>query len=387
MSEISMKPLILCVAAEASGDHILSTLLPHLMALAPHFRWEGIGGPQSVAAGLVSHIDPKTLAAHGFTEALRVLPATLRALKQMSALIPQARGLILVDAPELNMRLLDRARQFKIPVIYLAPPQVWAWRSWRIHRLRKVDWLGCLFEFEAEWFRAHGLEATCIGHPLVEFYPPIKVKKEKRTVYRLLLVPGSRSSTVKKSLPLMLDVALDFHKKMISQHTIQVMIAVSSWVRHDIFKIINRKQSKFDKIGISIQFWDQLQPLKTEAQSEDLIALCHAGTATLELGLAGIPYVAIAPLSPISTLIARLLIQVPYFSLPNLILGAMIFPELGPTNCKQKMITDVIVKLATSDTLVDKCFELKRINHLVGVPDYRSISRQIIQFICKINFT
>ena len=120
---------MLCVAIEASGDRLLAHTLktlqstsPDLPLKAPHehhskHTWEliGIGGPQSQAAGLDTLIDPQMLAAHGLTEALRVLPATLRAWRLLKKIALQVDAYLLVDAPELNMRLLRWVKTHRDP--------------------------------------------------------------------------------------------------------------------------------------------------------------------------------------------------------------------------------------------------------------------------------
>lgn len=335
---------VLCVTTEASGDALLASLLPQLISSAPSLSWEGIGGPLSVQAGLKSHVDPEVLCAHGLTEAINVLPATWRALRHMSALISSARALVLVDAPELNMRLLKRATRAQVPVVYLAPPQVWAWRSWRAERLRSAQLLGCLFEFEVRWFRDRGIAARHLRHPLMDYVYPSAVLEE-RGPCTLILAPGSRPSAVKASFSVMLSAASQVITRPGSNYTKRLIVAVSPWVSEWIRVTLKSSHERLAQRGIQVELWDQLKPLH-RAQVERYVAICHAGTVSLELGLAGVPYVAIAPLSPFSALIAKRLVRAPYFSLPNLILGALTCPELGPDRCHANAIIEELVQLA-----------------------------------------
>jgi len=370
------RPLVLCVATEASGDTLLASLLPHLMSLAPSYRWEGIGGPLSVDAGLKSHIDPKTLSAHGLTEALSVAPAMFNALKVMSDLLPQASAVLLVDSPELNMRLLKRASRRSIPVSYLAPPQVWAWRPWRARTLRAASWLGCLFAFEASWLRRQGVPAEHIGHPLTSLVTQSHATGDGPC--RLLLAPGSRRSTVKASLPLMLSAALMAINTRGVTLRRALILAVSPWVSEEVERLLDPFRETLSAQGVQLSYWDQLTPLRSP-HHERYVALCHAGTATLELGLAQIPSVVIAPLSPLSAFIAERLIQVPYFSLPNLILNQDVFVEVGPASINPRRISDEVVKISSPHNYNLARDELSALAMMTGEQDKKELSRKLIE--------
>ena len=371
------RPLVLCVAAEASGDTLLASLLPQLKALAPSVRWEGIGGPLSVNAGLVSHINPKTLSAHGLTEALSVVPAMLNALKVMSELLPEASALLLVDAPELNMRLLKRASRRSIPIAYLAPPQVWAWRPWRARTLRRASWLGCLFAFEERWFRQRGLRAEHIGHPLTSLVRQSQATDDEGPC-RLLLAPGSRRSTVKASLHLMLSAALLAIHTRGASFKRSIIIAVSPWVVEEVERQLRPYKETLSAQGVQLSYWDQLTPLRSPHR-ERYLGICHAGTATLELGLAQIPTVVIAPLSPLSTFIAKRFIRVPYFSLPNVILKRRVFVEIDPEGTISRSISDEVVKLSAHPNYNRTKSELSSLSRVMKTQDNDYLARKLIE--------
>ncbi|MBM4290052.1 MAG: hypothetical protein FJ138_00250 [Deltaproteobacteria bacterium] len=299
---------------EASGDALLAALLPHLRALRPDLRWAGMGGPLSAAAGLEVLVDPRPLAAHGLTEALGALPATLRALRRLRALAGDARALLLVDAPEVNTRLLRHAVARGIPAAYLAPPQAWAWRAGRAELLREARWLGCLFGFEAAWYAARGARAVEVGHPL-RLAPPPLLDPDGGHV---LLCPGSRPSSVRRALPLAVGAlaALNARRAARGEGALRGVVALSGWLAGS--GAGEEARALAARLGVPLEAREGLRPALDGAR----VALCHAGTATLELGLAGLPFVAMAPLSALRAAVARRLVRAPRYALPNLLLGA-----------------------------------------------------------------
>jgi lipid-A-disaccharide synthase len=311
---------VLCAAMEASGDALLAHLLPPLRALHPEARWVGMGGQLSAAAGLEVVVDPRPLAAHGLTEALSALPATLRALRALRALAGESRALLLVDAPEVNTRLLRHAVALGRPVAYLAPPQAWAWRPGRAALLREARWLGCLFGFEAEWYQARGGRAVEVGHPL-RLAPPPRLDP---TAGHLLICPGSRPSAARRALPLSLAAlaALNARRAHRGEAPLRGVLALSGWLEGAEAEA----RGLAARLGVPLEVRAGLPAAMEGAR----LALCHAGTATLELGLAGLPFVAMAPLSPLSAAVARRLVRAPHYALPNLILGARVCEELPP---------------------------------------------------------
>ena len=199
---------ILCVSAEPSGDQLLAPIIRELVALGAQPL--GVGGEHSRQAGLelICHTDE--LSGAGIVEALPAIPRHVRTLARLKHLIPTVDALLVVDAPELGTRLLKNAHKCGLRTAYLAPPQAWAWRPWRAKKLSNCHWVGCLFSFEAEWYRRRGVPAVCIGHPLARVTPlPPSVKEG------IAILPGSRVGYVRRVLPILLKAAMRLeHPKM-----------------------------------------------------------------------------------------------------------------------------------------------------------------------------
>ena len=152
--------------------------------------------------------DRKGLSVTGTTEALGGLAPTLRAYRQLSSELKSVDAVLLCDYPEVNLRLAKKAYQLNIPVVYLAPPQAWAWRPWRSTALRKAHYVGCLFPFSTHWYRARGVTARWLGHPLAE------ARQSCGTRMRELGCPAWQPrSTVRRTLPAMLKVIKYFRNE------------------------------------------------------------------------------------------------------------------------------------------------------------------------------
>ena len=387
--------MILCVAAEASGDRLLASLLPELRRALPSETWEGVGGALSVEAGLTSWLDPRELSAHGLTEALHVVPATLKALKLLRANIPRARALLLVDAPELNMRLLKTAHHHHVPVMYLAPPQAWAWRPWRARALKRAAWVGCLFEFEAQWYRERGVKARCVGHPLkAEREPLARALREAHLNLerpkKLLLCPGSRRSSFQRALPLMIQASLKAMAQAPERFEPTLTLVLSDWLKADerVEALIQEAQSRCERSGAQLNIISN-RTLFTERALLELspaLAIAHAGTITLELALSGVPFVAVAPLSPLSQWVAANIIQTQDYSLPNLILKEQAFMELSPLLKAQEATATLAVildEMSAPHVYQDIARFTRKVNKSVSVLYADEICREMTALLIK----
>jgi lipid-A-disaccharide synthase len=226
--------------------------------------------------------------------------------------IAAADAALLVDFPEVNQRLLARARA---PVAWLAPPQAWAWRPWRARAVARAAWVGCLLPFEADWYRDHGVEAEWVGHPLAE--APVPPPAAAPCV---ALLPGSRDGTVRRLLPVLLAAAVRLRR---DRPRLRFSLAVASTVE----RLAVRRAVVASDLPIA------LHDDAPSALAEATVAVAGAGTATLQAALAGRPVVAVARLHPASAAVARRLVRVDHVALPNLVLGRRAFAECVQDDC------------------------------------------------------
>ncbi|HUF92385.1 MAG TPA: lipid-A-disaccharide synthase, partial [Candidatus Limnocylindria bacterium] len=197
---------------EASGDLHGALLCRALRAAAPGCRLVGMGGPRMRAEGMEVAIDLTGAAAVGGTEAVGRVPALVRAYRTLRTMLAGAAppsALVLVDFPEFNLRLAAAARRAGVPVVYFIPPQIWAWRPWRIRALRRLTSLVlAVLPFEYALYRRAGVRVEFVGHPVLDALASAPGREEARRHLGLEgaaavigLLPGSRREEVERLLP------------------------------------------------------------------------------------------------------------------------------------------------------------------------------------------
>ncbi len=234
--------------------------------------------------------------------------------------------LILIDYPDMNLRLAKAAHKRKIPVLYYISPQVWAWRSGRVKNIaRYVDRLAVILPFEVDFYKTFGVRVEFVGHPLLD-----RIKNETRKgrfLPRLIfrdqiligLFPGSRPAEIKAILPILLETAALLTRQY--GQRIRFILPVAGTLD---FKPIQEKIRPYQEQGVSLEL--------TSGDSQKTLGRCHlaivaSGTVTLEAAILGIPILIVYKVSPVNYWIARHLIDVPYVGLVNWVAGEKIIPE------------------------------------------------------------
>src|SRR5688572_7581878 len=205
------------VAGEASGDLHGATLAHALRTLAPDATFYGMGGRKMADAGVELIEDVTATAVVGGTEAVGRLPRLLRVFRALKASLTARRpdALVVVDFPEFNLRLAAAARRAGVPVVYFIPPQIWAWRPWRIRTLRRLTSLVlAVFPFEHALYRRAGVRVEFVGHPVLDALVDAPTREKARGELGLEgaspvigLLPGSRREEVQRLLPAMREAA------------------------------------------------------------------------------------------------------------------------------------------------------------------------------------
>lgn len=255
-------------------------------------------------------------AVFGFAESLWSAPALRRALKEdrrrLAELAPHL--VLLVGFSNYNIALGRYCRGLGLPVVFLAPPQLWAWGGWRSRLLRQAaDRCITLFPFEAEWLQARNIRADFLGNPLVDLVQVTSGRPE--TLARLGLEPDERYIAF---LPGSRPAEREWHRPRFER------------VRLPGYRHIFMSA---DETLAGTESADPDMLPAAAARRYDLIAHADAavvvsGTATLETALLGTPQVVCYHLAPISRLAARLLVRSRHFALPNILLGRKAVPEL-----------------------------------------------------------
>ena len=322
-------------AAETSGDLIASDLVKSLLEYQPDCQIEGLVGDKMSDAGCqrLWHIDQANVM--GLTEVVNKLPSLLRLRNSMIKYFSENKPdvFIGVDSPDFNFKIEHKLKQHGVKTIHFISPKLWAWRSNRIKKIKaSTDLMLCLFPFEVDFYEKHGQKALFVGHPLTEKLQPRKNYKPSKKV---LLMPGSREAEIKSLLPELLST-VNLMREQDSK--IQFSLALAN----DHFK--DWVKDQINKLEIELSVGDAYEQIV----KSDLVIVA-SGTATLEIALLGVPMVVVYKLSGVSYQIVKRLLRTNFISLPNIILGKEVVPELIQENANGKNIASVAMQIIVSD--------------------------------------
>jgi lipid-A-disaccharide synthase len=322
--------LIMLSAGEASGDLHGATMCRALRTLAPGVRLMGMGGPRMAAAGVEILVDPTAHAAVGTSEAVGRIPGLYRAYKILVRRLreTQPKAMVLIDFPEFNLRLAKQARRAGVPVVYFIPPQLWAWRGGRIRQMaRRVTRVLAAFPFEKSLYEEAGVSVEFVGHPLLDVVPGdldrMRARERLGIGERQILVgllPGSRRQEVGRLLPPMLDAAAllaggDGRRCFV--------LGLAASVDRGLVTALLARASEMGGPPVEV-----VERLTHEVMAGADVLLIASGTATLEAALLGSPMVVCYRVSRLTEAIARLLNRSPWISLPNIVAGRAVVPEI-----------------------------------------------------------
>jgi lipid-A-disaccharide synthase len=315
------------VAGETSGDLLASLLLEGLKARWPALSAAGIGGPRMCALGFDAWWPAEKLSLFGYVDVLlnyHELVGIRNALGDR--LIAERPDVFVgVDAPDFNFGLERRLREAGIKTVHFVCPSIWAWRGERVKTLAaSADHVLCLFPFEPELLRAHGIKATYVGHPLAQVIPLEPDRAAARAALNLpettqvvALLPGSRRSEIKLIAPRVLAAAAILHRQ---RPGLRFVLPMAPGMRSLLEPLLLRHAP-----GVPVDLLD--------GRSHDALAACDvtlvaSGTATLEAALFKRPMVITYVVSWFNALRMKRLRLQPWVGLPNVLCRDFIVPEL-----------------------------------------------------------
>ncbi|MEW6510519.1 MAG: lipid-A-disaccharide synthase [Bacteroidota bacterium] len=314
---------VLMVAGEASGDLHGAAVVRALKQIAPAVEVSGIGGDRMEREGMriVQHI--RDLSFMGFAEVLRNIGTIRMAERKLEEELANRRPavVVLIDYPGFNLRFARRVKGFGIPVLYYISPQVWAWHKGRIRTMKGlVDRMKVVFPFEVDLYRREGIDVEFVGHPLVEH---IEVQEGRDEFFRrwnleasvklVGIFPGSRLQEIERILPVMASAAELLRKG----RKVQVAAGVAPNLGVDVIRRYLPESSEIRLIE------DGTHALMSYADA----AIVTSGTATLETGWFGTPMAVVYRTSLVTYFIGRMLVNVPYIGLVNIVAGRKVVPE------------------------------------------------------------
>jgi lipid-A-disaccharide synthase len=325
-------------AGEASGDRLGAGLARSLLKLHPGVELLGMGGDEMAEAGvrLVQHA--AEVAVVGFVEVIRHLPAIRRVMARLEQVVRDERPDVLVpiDFPDFNLRLASRVAASGVPVVYYVSPQVWAWRRGRVRAMRRVvRRMLVLFPFESVFYEAEGVPATFVGHPAAAMseravrealLPRIGLDPKLPVV---ALLPGSRAGEAGRLFPILLETAQTLR---LTHPSVQFAVPKARTIPDGLLEGLAARSGMSGLTTCEGEY-----PGILEVADAGAVA---SGTATLDAALAGLPFVAVYRMQPLSYLIAKTLVRVDHIALPNLVAGARIVPELVQAACTPEAIAE-----------------------------------------------
>lgn len=353
------------IAGEASGDIHGARLVNAMRALSPGLEFFGVGGNALRQAGVDVKVDNSQIAVVGISEAILKLKVILRALRIAKESLRRIRPalLIVIDFPDFNLMVASAARKLDIPVMYYISPQIWAWRTGRIKKIKKViDHMVVIFPFEKEFYEKWQVPVTFVGHPLLDGMASEtrKGKKEKGFGGKGVLIgllPGSRNEEVTRLLPIMMQVA-----EIISERIPGVRFAIPVASSVDRALVEPMAEGRPERFLVSS---DRLQDVFNEAA----LVISASGTVTLEAAMAGTPMIIVYKVSPFSHWLGKRLIRVKHIGLANLVAGRSIVPELIQDEASTENIAEMALQMLRDDNgLVRMRQELRGVAQSLGGP-------------------
>lgn len=337
------------VAGEASGDILGADLIKAIKERHGDISFEGVGGPLMIAQGFNSHWPMERLSVMGFVEPFKRLPELLRmraSLKHYFTDNPP--DLFLgIDSPDFTLNIELTLRKAGVLTAHYVSPSVWAWRQGRVKKIvRAVDRMLTLLPFEAEFYHQHNVPVTFVGHPLADqFSLSVDVLKQQKAEARerfslaetdtiVALLPGSRGGEVRKlAVPFIETARWCLHQRK----ELKFLVPAANQERKIQLQALLQEHGK----GLPITLVDgQSQAVMAAAD----VVLMASGTTTLEALLMKKPMVVAYRLAGLTFSIVSRLVKSPYFSLPNLLAGEELVPEVLQDDVRPEMLGPLILE-------------------------------------------
>ena len=334
------------VAGEVSADNHGAALMRSLRALDPELKFIGRGGPQmQQVAGAQFQDWIGDAAVLGLWEVLRKYGYFREQFRQTLTEIQESKpdAVVLIDYPGFNLRLARalRRQSDSQKIIYYISPQVWAWNRGRIKKMaRFIDLMLCIFPFEADLYAASGLRAVFVGHPMIERLEAQRIDTH-RDQNLVGLFPGSRLREVRKIFPVMIEAA---RRLLQLDPTLSFQVAAAS---EELAREMNEHVSDRHAIAITV---GQTATIMQRA----FVGIVASGSATLEAAYFGMPFVLIYKVAWPTYVAARLVVNVDFLGMPNLLAGKEVVPEFIQHEAKPDAIVKDVRLLAENSPARDR---------------------------------
>ena len=355
---------------EPSGDHHAAHLIDELTRRRPRLRISGFGGSAMEEAGCHILFPLTSMAVMGVLAVLPLIWKFYKLVKQAERYfkLHQPDVVVLVDFPGFNWWIARKAKAAGIPVIYYMPPQLWAWGSWRIRRVRKnVDLVLSGLTFETDWYAERGIPVMYVGHPFFDEVADHRLDNsfcrewasdETRTV---AILPGSRRQEVLRCWPLLLNIVQRLNSRFPNVN----------------FIVANYKESQRQFCVREYEKLQQTLPLSFfVGKTSEIIEISDcsvmvSGSVSLEMLARRTPFIALYRSSWMTYFMGKMVIVCKYFSLPNLIAGRKIMPEYfsvgNPEPVVEQIVTDMSQWLGKPESLAQATAALDELRDRIQI--------------------
>lgn len=352
---------VLFVVGEASGDLHAGKVAEVLRTELPALRMRGVGGGHMRRAGVEIIEDVENLAVMGFVEVLQHVPRHWALLRRIRAELESGRiGLVvLLDYPGFNLKVAAAAKAAGVPVLYYITPQVWAWGAKRLPVIADVvTKAACILPFEEALLRQHGVDATFVGHPLLDRAQSLPSRGEARQQLGLdpdapvlAVFPGSRRAEIERHLEPFVAAARAVQAR---RPEVQVVVSVAPTVR------IDASQCPFPLV----------QGTSFVVQRAATAGLLKSGTNTLEAAVAGLPHVIGYRTNPITYEIAKRVVKIPHIGLVNVVAGREVSREFVQGDFVPERVADALLPLLDEHSAARRTAEdgLAAVRAKLGTP-------------------
>jgi len=343
---------VFILTGEPSGDKLASTVISKLMMQDPNIEYLSVGGTHIKKLGIQSIFDLKEITYLGFTSVLfnifKIRNKINKTVEEIIKFNPDI--LFSVDSPDFTLRVAERVKQINtdIKTIHYVAPQVWVWRKNRVKKIKKfIDHILLLFNFEKKYFDDENIKNTFVGHPLIEKEEKAKtvlndlMKKDKKIIS---IFPGSRKSETLVLLPILLNFVKLMNKKNFSY----------SYVFHATdenkeFIVNHVKQTDLNNIDVISD-----DNIKSQILSNSIFAVSKSGTVSLQISSSNVPSIIIYKLSFINFMIFKLLVNVKFANIINIINDKEVIPELLQKECNAEEICRSVIYFLKNPKLIKK---------------------------------
>lgn len=345
--------VIVMVAGETSGDQLGAALMRAIRLQQKEVRFAGIGGPLMKAEGCECWWDTNELSVMGLFEVISHLPRLLKLRRQLIQRVLQLKPDVFVgiDAPDFNLGVEKKLKTRSIPVIHYVSPTIWAWRSGRVKTITKsTDRVMCLFPFEPDCYKHYPVATDYTGHPMadeialqVSTEPAragLGIEAENTCV---ALLPGSRMGEVEKLSAVMLDAADRLAKRYPG------ICFLMPAATETIGQYFQSALLQYPDVNCRVY-----SGRGKEVMAAADVVICASGTATLEIMLVNRPMVVCYRIAGTTYNLMKWfnMLKTRYFSLPNILAGELLVPELLQHEVTAERIADEAARWLDQPQLV-----------------------------------